>query len=47
MPPNIEEMEMDAVAIGALLSVAISAVILIVMIIKGISLINQDPPEDK
>lgn len=38
---------MDAVAIGALLSVAISAVILIVLIIKGISLINQDPPEDK
>jgi len=38
---------MDAVAIGALLSVAISAVILVVMIIKGISLINQDPPEDK
>ncbi len=38
---------MDAVAILSILSVAGSAVILVVMVIKGIALINQDPPEDK
>ncbi len=38
---------MDAVVILSILSVAVSAIILVVMVIKGIALINQDPPEDK
>lgn len=38
---------MDAVAIVAILSAVVSAIIFVVMIIKGIALVNQDPPEEK
>ena len=38
---------MDAVAIGAILSVVISAVIFVVMIIKFVALVKNESPEDK
>jgi hypothetical protein len=42
-----EEINMDAVMIGAILSVAISIVIFVVLVIKGIALIKADPSQDK
>lgn len=36
---------MDAVEIGAYLTVGVSIVIVVVMVIKGIQLINKDPDD--
>jgi hypothetical protein len=36
---------MDAVAIGAILSVVVSIIIFVYLLIKGIQLINKDPGE--
>lgn len=36
---------MDAVVIGSLLTVAISIIIVVYLVAKGIKLINQDPQD--